>query len=160
MFSLPRKLLSPVIAIVVTLLLSGPVSGESLISEEWEPFLKEKVSFGGFLENTSGLSVSHGSRFFNTSNRFIMNRFTVQPEVNVDMTDWAKFFISWRFVKEPRYNAEAKSRERSVTYFPAAPVKPLSNRFYDEDSFKPWEAVLDLRPDDQLKLRFGRQFIS
>ena len=160
MFSLPRKLLSPVIAIVVTLLLSGPVSGESLISEEWETFLKEKVSFGGFLENTSGLSVSHGSRFFNTSNRFIMNRFTVQPEVNVDMTDWAKFFISWRFVKEPRYNAEAKSRERSVTYFPAAPVKPLSNRFYDEDSFKPWESVLDLRPDDQLKLRFGRQFIS
>ena len=89
-----------------------------------------------------------------------MNRFTIQPEVNVDMTDWAKFFISWRFVKEPRYNAEAKSRERSVTYFPAAPVKPLSNRFYDEDSFKPWEAVLDLRPHDQLKVRLGRQFIS
>ncbi len=160
MESMPRKLLSLAIAMVATLLISIPASGESLISEEWETFLKEKVSFGGFLENTSGVSVSHGSRFFNTSNRFIMNRFTVQPEVNVDMTDWAKFFISWRFVKEPRYNAEAKSREQSVTYFPPAPVKPLSNRFYDEDSFKPWEAVLDLRPHDQLKVRLGRQFIS
>jgi len=82
---------------------------ESIFGEEFDKFIKEKVSFGGFAENASGLSVSHGSRFFSTSNRFIMNRFTLQPEVNVDMTDWAKFFISWRFVKEPRYSAEAKS---------------------------------------------------
>ena len=126
----------------------------------WGAFFREKVSFRGFVENTTGLSVGEGSRFFDTSNRFIMNRFTVQPEINVDMTDWAKFFISWRFVKEPRYNAEAKSREQSVSYFPPAPVKPLPNTFYDEDSFKPWEAVLDLRPHQDLKFRVGRQFIS
>jgi hypothetical protein len=160
MDSMPRKILSLAIAIMATLFISGPVSGESLVSEEWETFLKEKVSFGGFLENTSGVSVSHGSRFFDTSNRFVMNRFTLQPEFNVDMTAWAKFFISWRFVKEPRYSAEAKSREQSVTYFPARPVRPLRNTFYDEYSPEPWEAVLDLRPHDQFKLRLGRQFIS
>jgi len=138
----------------------SPALGQSIFSEDVEQFIKEKVSFRGFVENTTGLSVSHGSRFFDTSNRFIMNRFTLQPEINIDASEWAKFFISWRFVKEPRYNAEAKSRKQSVTYFPPAAVKPLSNTFYDEDSFKPWEAVLDLRPHDQLKIRVGRQFIS
>ena len=78
---------------------------------------ERKSDFWGFVENTSGLSVSHGSHFFDTSNRFIMNRFTVQPEVNVDMADWAKFFISWRFVKEPRYNTEAKSRRQALLTF-------------------------------------------
>src|SRR4026208_240364 len=130
MFSLPRKLLSPLIAIVVTLLLSGPVSGESLISEEWETFLKEKVSFGGFLENTSGLSVSHGSRFFNTSNRFIMNRFTVQPEFNFEFSEAFKLFLSWRFVAEPRYSAETKSREAAVQ--PAGTGGALPADFYSE----------------------------
>jgi hypothetical protein len=150
------------IALVLALLCHLPesASAASIFGEEVDTFFKEKVSFGGFMENASGLSVSHGSRFFNTSNRFIMNRFTLQPEINVDMADWAKFFISWRFVKEPRYSAEAKSRETSVTYFPAAPVKPLKSTFYDEDSPKPWEAVLDLRPHDQFKVRLGRQFIS
>jgi len=137
-----------------------PSFSQSSFSDEVERFLKEKVSFGGFVENTSGLSVSHGSRFFDTSNRFIMNRFTIQPEFNFNFSDEAKLFISWRFVKEPRYNAEAKSREQSVTYFPARPVKPLPNTYYDEDSFKPWEAVFDLLPTDRFKLRLGRQFIS
>jgi hypothetical protein len=141
-------------------LLSSHASAASILGPEWEKFFEEKVSFGGFVENTTGLSVSHGSRFFDTSNRFIMNRFTIQPEINVEMTDWAKFFISWRFVKEPRYSAEAKSREQSVTYFPPAPVKPLPSTYYDEDSPKPWEAVLDLSPSDVLQVRVGRQFIS
>jgi hypothetical protein len=132
----------------------------SILGEEWEKFFKEKVSFGGFVENTTGLSVSHGDRHFNTSNRLDMQRFTIQPEFNVEFTDWAKFFISWRFVKEIRYSAEAKSREKSVSYFPPAPVKPLPNTFYDEYKGKPWEAVLDLSPTDLLKIRLGRQFIS
>jgi hypothetical protein len=89
-----------------------------------------------------------------------MQRFTIQPEINIEATAWAKFFISWRFVKEIRYSAEAKSRERSVSYFPAAPVRPLRNTFYDEYRPKPWEAVLDLSPTDTLKIRLGRQFIS
>ncbi len=160
MESLHRQLVHLAVGIFLITIGSSPASGQSPLGDEWETFLKEKVSFSGFIENTSGLSVSHGSRFFDTSNRFIMNRFTIQPELNVDMIDWAKLFVSWRFVKEPRYNAEAKSREQSVTYFPPRPVKPLPNTFYDEDSFKPWEAVLDLRPHDQLKVRLGRQFIS
>jgi hypothetical protein len=146
--------------IILLVSLCDAASAQSIFGDEFDKFFKEKVSFSGFVENTTGLSVSHGSRFFDTSNRFIMNRFTIQPEINVDAADWAKFFISWRFVKEPRYNAEAKSRKQSVTYFPAAPVQPLPNTYYDEDSFKPWEAVLDLRPHDQLKIRLGRQFIS
>jgi hypothetical protein len=155
-----RRAAHLILTILSSILSSAPAFSQSLLGDEWERFLKEKVSFSGFIENTSGLSVSHGSRFFDTSNRFIMNRFTIQPEINFNFSDEAKFFISWRFVKEPRYSAEAKSREQSVTYFPAAPVKPLPNTFYDEDSFKPWEAVFDLLPTDRFKLRLGRQFIS
>jgi hypothetical protein len=155
-----RRAAHLILTILLLILCSAPAFSQSLLGDEWERFLKEKVSFSGFIENTSGLSVSHGSRFFDTSNRFIMNRFTVQPELNFNFSDEAKLFVSWRFVKEPRYSAEAKSREQSVTYFPAAPVKPLPNTFYDEDSFKPWEAVFDLLPTDRFKLRLGRQFIS
>jgi hypothetical protein len=148
-------------ASVVLMVLSANFAwAESPLSEEWAKFIKEKVSFGGFVENTSGVSVSAGSHFFNTSNRFVMNRFTIQPEFNVDMAEWAKFFISWRFVAEPRYSMETKSREASVTYFPFQPVRPLVISYYSEYSAVPWEAVLDVSPTDQLKLRFGRQFIS
>jgi hypothetical protein len=155
-----RTILFLIAGVVLPSLLAGPVTAASIVGDEWEKFFKERVSIGGFIENTSGLSVSHGDRHFNTSNRFIMNRLTIQPEFNVELTDWAKFFISWRFVKEPRYNAEAKSRERSVSYFPPAPVRPLKNTYYDEYSPKPWEAVLDVSPTNNLKIRLGRQFIS
>ena len=138
-----------------------PLSAASLFGDDWETFFRDKVSFRGFVENDTGLSVSHGDRHFNTSNRLDMQRFTIQPEINIDATSWAKFFISWRFVKEIRYSAEAKSRERSVAYNPlTTPVRPLRNTFYDEYSPKPWEAVLDLSPTDTLKIRLGRQFIS
>ena len=155
-----RKIFFSIVAVALIAFLSGPVLAASIFGDEWEKFFEEKVSFGGFAENVSGLSVSHGSRFFNTSNRFVMERFTIQPEFNVEMTDWAKFFISWRFVKEPRYSAETKSREASVSYFPPQPVRPLRVTFYDEYSPVPWEAVLDASPTDRLKLRIGRQFIS
>ena len=154
------KLFYLIACLALVLSRSTNATAASIMGEEWEKFFREKVSFGGFVENTTGLSVSHGDRHFNTSNRFIMNRFTLQPEFNVEFTDWAKLFISWRFVKEPRYSAEAKSREKSVTYFPPAPVKPLPSTFYDEDSPKPWEAVLDISPTDRWKIRIGRQFIS
>ena len=150
--------LSACLALVFTS--TTPLSAASLLGDDWETFFRDKVSFRGFVENVSGLSVSHGDRHFNTSNRLDMQRFTIQPEINVDATSWAKFFISWRFVKEIRYSAEAKSREKTVSYFPTAPVKPLRNTFYDEYRPKPWEAVLDLSPTDALKIRLGRQFIS
>jgi uncharacterized protein DUF1302 len=156
----PVKLFWLISCLVGVLASTTPLSAASLLGEDWEAFFREKVSFRGFVENTTGLSVSHGSRFFNTANRLDMQRFTIQPEINVDATSWAKFFISWRFVKEIRYSSEAKSRERSVTYNPAAPVKPLPNTYYDEYRPKPWEAVLDLLPTDALKVRVGRQFIS
>jgi hypothetical protein len=145
---------------VVLVVLSFSPAWAGILGDDWEKFFREKVSFGGFIENTSGVSVSHGSHFFNTSNRFVMNRFTIQPEFNVDMAEWAKFFISWRFVAEPRYSMETKSRLASVTYFPPQPVRPLIVDYYSEYSPVPWEAVLDLSPTDELKLRVGRQFIS
>jgi hypothetical protein len=146
--------------LVLIALFSSHASAESILGEEWEKFFKEKVFFSGFVENTSGVAVGKGSHFFNTSNRFVMNRFTIQPEFNVDMAEWAKFFISWRFVAEPRYSMETKSREASVTYFPPQPVRPLIVTYYSDYSPVPWEAVLDLSPTDRLKLRIGRQFIS
>src|SRR5262245_20267169 len=111
---------------IVLIVLSSTSSWAGILSDDWEKFFTEKVSFSGFVENASGVSVGKGSRFFNTSNRFVMNRFTIQPEFNVDMADWSKFFISWRFVAEPRYSMETKSREATVTYFPRGrPVEPL-----------------------------------
>ena len=148
--------------LVALALTTGSAQAASILGEEWEKFLTERVKFGGFVDNTTGLAIGPDGdrRHFKTSNRFIMERFTIQPEFNAQMTDWAKFFISWRFVKEPRYNAEARSRRKSVSYFPTAPVQPLPNTFYDEDSPKPWEAVLDILPTDRLAIRLGRQFIS
>ena len=104
-----------VIILVAALVGHAPAAEEPIVDSEWGQFLKDKVSFNGFVENPTGLSISHGSRFFNTSNRFIMNRTTFQPEFDVEAADWAKFFISWRFVKEPRYNAEASSGGQSET---------------------------------------------
>jgi hypothetical protein len=136
-------------------LMTAPAQAASIFGDEWEKFLKEKVSFGGFLENTAGLSIAAGDSKFTTANRFVMNRLTLQPEFNIDFAESVKFFISWRFVKEPRYNKEARDRRRSVPSLP-----PLENSFYDEDSFKPWEFVWDIIPTDRLSIRFGRQFIS
>jgi hypothetical protein len=154
-----REIFFSMAGVVLVVLSFGP-AWAGILGDDWEKFLREKVSFGGFVENTSGVSVSHGSHFFNTSNRFVMNRFTIQPEFNVDMAEWAKFFISWRFVAEPRYSMETKSRKASVTYFPPQPVRPLIVTYYSEYSPVPWEAVLDLSPTDRLKVRIGRQFIS
>lgn len=134
---------------------TAPVWADSLTGTAWEKFLKEKVSFGGYLENVTGLSIAAGDSQFTTSNRFIMNRLTFQPEFNVDLDEQLRFFISWRFAKEPRYNKEAKDRRRNTP-----PLAPLDNTFYDEKSFKPWEVVFDIKPSDRFKLRWGRQFIS
>jgi len=145
-------------AVMLMALCSGPAFASSIFGEEWEKFFQEKVSFGGFVENTAGVSISSGSRFFNTSNRFIMNRFTIQPEFNFDFAQQFKFFISWRFVAEPRYSAETKSREASV--MPLGTGGPLDVDFYSEYKGVPWEAVADFFPTDRLQIRTGRQFIS
>ena len=158
MESLQRKLVSLATVILVTVLFSSRAGGESIFSDDWEKFLNEKVSFGGFAENTTGLSISHGSRFFNTSNRFIMNRFTLQPELNVDVSEKLKLFLAWRFVAEPRYSAETKSRKATVQ--PPGSGRALRSDFYSEYKGVPWEAVADIAPTDRLHVRVGRQFIS
>ena len=158
MESTQRKLVSLAIAVLVTAFFGGRAAGQSVLSDDWEKFFKEKVSFGGFAENTTGLSISHGSRFFNTSNRFIMNRFTLQPEFNLDFSESFKLFLSWRFVAEPRYSAETKSREAAVQ--PPGSGRALPSDFYSEYKGVPWEAVADIRPTEGLHVRLGRQFIS
>lgn len=152
-----RKLVHLSVAILVMISFSGFAAGQTPDNSGWT-FLKEKVSFGGFVENATGLSISHGDRHFNTSNRFIMNRFTVQPEVNVNFAEEFKLFLSWKFVAEPRYNAETRSREATVQ--PAGSGRALPADFYSEYKGVPWEAVADIAPTDRLQLRLGRQFIS
>ena len=142
---------------LLSLFITTPAHAASILGGEWEKYLTERVSFSGFFDNTTGLSIGAGDRHFHTTNRFIMNRFTFQPELNVDVLEKLKLFISWRFVKEPRYNAEARSRRKTVA---PKPVEPLDNTFYDEDSFKPWEMVWDYNPTESLSIRLGRQFIS
>lgn len=145
---------------ILFLALSLWVHGSEAASVDggWESFFKEKVSFSGFVENTTGLAIGSGSPQFNTSNRFIMNRFTIQPEFNADISEQLKFFISWRFVAEPRYSAESKSRRATVQ--PAGTGGSLPVDFYSEYKGVPWEAVADFLPTNRFHLRMGRQFIS
>lgn len=146
--------------LVAALLLVAPTldAAEAELEGGWAAFLRERVSFGGFIANTTGLAVGEGSPQFNTSNRFIMNRFTIQPEFNVNFSQQVKFFISWRFVAEPRYSAETKSRRATVQ--PPGTGGSLPVDFYSEYKGVPWEAVADFFPTDTLQLRIGRQFIS
>ncbi|MFQ5849798.1 MAG: DUF1302 family protein [Candidatus Binatia bacterium] len=141
---------------LLILLMTGPAEADSILDRGWwENFFKERIEYGGFVENSVGLSIASGDSKSTTSNRFIMNRFTIQPELSIDFAESLKLFVSWRFVKEPRYNKEAKDRRRNA---PSRP--PLKNTFYDEDSFKPWEMVWDIIPTDRLSLRVGKQLIS
>lgn len=155
-----RKLVSAIAANLLTALFCAHASAaeEPAVDHEWGRFLKEKVSFSGFVENTTGLSISHGSHFFNTSNRLDMQRFTFQPEFNIDVAEKFKMFVSWRFVAEPRYNSETKSREASVQ--PAGTGRALPSDFYSEYKAVPWEVVANIAPMDNLQIRVGRQFIS
>lgn len=153
--SVGRKVSLILVILLMVSIRTAPVRAASILGDEWEKFFRDRVSFAGYLENVTGLSIAAGDRKFTTSNRFIMNRLTFQPEFNVDFNEQLRFFISWRFAKEPRYNKEAKDRRRNTP-----PLLPLDNTFYDEDSFKPWEMVIDIKPTDRVKLRWGRQFIS
>ena len=146
--------------LIFLLLLVQPSSStaQSIFGKNFDEFVKDNIKFSGFTENTTGLAISHGSHFFDTSNPFDMNRFTIQPEFNIKLRDDLTSFISWRFVKEPPYNMESKSRKQSVQ--PAANGTPLVPTYYDEYSPVPWEAILDYKPNDQLTVRWGRQFIS
>ena len=127
--------------LTVLLLFAQPdcLSAQSVLGEGFEQFVRDNVRFGGFVENTTGLAISHGSHFFDTANRFDMNRFTVQPEFNIKFRDDLTSFISWRFVKEQRYSMESKSRKQSVA--PARNGTPLTSTYYDE--YKPRISRLD-----------------
>ena len=59
-----RKICFSIAAVALIAFLSGPVLAASIFGDEWEKFFEEKVSFGGFAENTSGLSVSSRKPFF------------------------------------------------------------------------------------------------
>ena len=72
-----RKIANLFLGILMLAHFHSPAFGQTIFGEELEQFFKEKVSFRGFVENATGLSVSHGSHFFDTSNHFIMNRFTL-----------------------------------------------------------------------------------
>lgn len=123
-----------------------------------ETFLSQSIRIGGFVEHVTGLAVSGGSRFFDTSNPLVMSRFTFQPEVGVDIAEGLSLFAAWKFVKEPRYPMETRSRKKAVQ--PPGAGRPLPSDFYDRHSPVPWEAVLTYQPAGILTLRWGRQFIS
>jgi hypothetical protein len=143
---------------LLTLAQPSSIAAQSIFGDTFDQFVKDNVRFDGFIENTTGLAISRGSRFFDTANRFDMNRFTIQPEFNIKFRDDLTSFISWRFVVEPRYSMESMSRKQSVQ--PLGTGKPLPVTYYDEYSAVPWEAVFDYKPNDRLTVRWGRQFIS
>ncbi len=112
-----QKLKLPILlaCIALVLLMASHVWAESLLGEGFDKFFKERVRFSGFAENVTGLAVSHGHSHFTNSPVFDMNRFTFQPEINIDFGPKVKSFVSWRFVWEPRYSAETKSRKKTVS---------------------------------------------
>jgi hypothetical protein len=83
-----------------------------------------------------------------------MNRLTIQPEFNVKFADELKLFLSWRFVKEPRYSMESESREQSVQ--PAGKGHPLPSTFYDEYSPVPWGSCFGLQTVRQVDFQVGK----
>jgi hypothetical protein len=62
-----RRLFSLAMAILMSVVFGGSAAGQSVLSNDWEKFFEEKVSFGGFVENTTGFSISRGSRFFDSA---------------------------------------------------------------------------------------------
>ena len=152
------KLPISIASIALVLLMASHVWAESLLGAGFEKFLKERVRFSGFVENVTGFGVSHGHSHTTNSPAFNMNRFTSQPEINIDFGPKVKSFVSWRFVWEPRYSAETKSRRKTVS--PAGSGGSLPASTWSEYKGVPWEAVLDVNPVDKLQVRFGRQFIS
>ncbi|MFQ5851988.1 MAG: DUF1302 family protein, partial [Candidatus Binatia bacterium] len=153
-----KKLPLQIAGFALAFLMAGQVMAASMLGKGFEKFFKERVRFGGFAENITGLSVGREHFQFSTSNRFVMNRLTFQPETNINFHRRVKLFISWRFVVEPRYAMETKTRRRSVS--PAGSGGSLPVDFYNETKGVPWEAVLDLSPSNNLQIRLGRQFIS
>src|SRR3989338_9589423 len=91
-----RRMISFLDNLLIIFLMTAPARASSILGGEWEKLFKERVTFAGFIENTTGLSIVAGDSKFTTSNRFIMNRFVIQPEFNFDFDERVKLFISWR----------------------------------------------------------------
>ncbi len=152
------KLPIPIASFALVLLLASHVWSESSTGQGFQKFFKERVRFSGFVENVTGFGISHGTSTTTNSPAFNMNRLTFQPEINIDFGPKVKSFISWRFVWEPRYSAETKSRKKTVR--PAGSGGSLPASTWSEFKGVPWETVLDYLPTDRLQFRIGRQFIS
>ncbi len=58
------KLLLQIAGFALAFLLAGQVMASSLLGEGFEKFFKERVRFGGFVENVSGLNIAHDRRDF------------------------------------------------------------------------------------------------
>ena len=92
--------------------------------------LKKRSPLADLLRTLAEFQLATAATFSTRRTASSSTRFTIQPEFNVDMAEWAKFFISWRFVAEPRYSMETKSREASVTFISSQPVRPLIITYY------------------------------
>ncbi len=101
--------------------------GSFVLSDDWKKFFQENVSFSGFVENATGLAVSSGSPHFDTSNPLVMQRFTLQPELNVKFRDDLKLFVSWKLAVEPRYPTIWCMRASSLSAGSAGPRQRRSS---------------------------------
>jgi len=143
-------------AVVTSTIVCTPMAhGEFTIGREVRAFLSEKVRFAGYTENIVGVMIAGGDETSTSSNRMMKQRFTINPEININFSKQVRVFAAWRFVKEIRYGKEVIDRANATP-----PRSPPTNRFYDESSFVPREAVFDFEPMERLTLRWGRQFIS
>lgn len=97
-------------------------------------------TFGGYLENFSGLRVAgeHDGKIDAFRNTF-------QPELFFHFSERAKLFVSGQFVKETSYEMEDDAN--------------LPNDYYDQTDFEAYELYLDLDVSKSIHTRVGRQFV-
>lgn len=113
----------------------------------WRVGDEGEISFGGYLENLTGYKIGQEQAGRNCSFRN-----TLLPEFLFTFNRDAKLFVSGRFAKEIGYEMEDNIRADMG-------LSPLSDDYYDETEFEPWELYLDLTLAGRSHLRVGKQFI-
>ncbi len=106
-----------------------------------------EISFGGYMENFSGLRVGQEGKGKCTAFRSTFN-----PEFLFKFSREARLFASGRFVREMGYELEDNVRADMG-------LDPLPDDYYNETDFESYELYLDVDLSPSLHVRTGKQFI-
>ena len=105
------------------------------------------IVFQGYMENFSALRLGQEGK-----GKCAAFRNTFLPEFLFTFGQRTKLFASARFVREMGYELEDNVRADMG-------LDPLPDDYYNETDFEAWELFLDVRLQDDLRVRAGKQFI-